>query len=88
MRESLCAQGVDGADALAEWLLERHDVGVLSGAAFGDDPRGLRFRMATSLLYGADDEQRRRSLESEDPPALPWIAQPLSRLEAALGAAG
>jgi aspartate aminotransferase len=85
---SLAARGVSGGDALAEWLLEEHDVGVLSGAAFGDDPAGLRFRMATSLLYGSDDEQRRRTLESEDPLALPWIAEPLSRLEAALAAAG
>jgi aspartate aminotransferase len=88
MREPLSAQGVDGADALAEWLLERHDIGVLSGAAFGDDPRALRFRMATSLLYGRDDEQRRRTLKSEDPPALPWIAEPLARLQTALAAAG
>jgi aspartate aminotransferase len=88
MRKSLSQQGVNGADALAEWLLERHDVGVLSGAAFGDDPRGLRFRMATSLLYGADDEQRRRTLESEDPLALPWISEPLARLGSAIAAAG
>ena len=88
MRESLAAQGVDGADALAEWLLERHDVGVLSGVAFGDRPEGLRFRLATSLLYGADDEQRRQTLASEDPVALPWIAEPLQRLEAAIAAGG
>jgi aspartate aminotransferase len=87
-RASLSTHGVSGGDSLAEWLLESHDVGVLSGVAFGDDPAGLRFRMATSLLYGADDEQRRRTLESEDPLALPWIAEPLARLEAALGAAG
>jgi aspartate aminotransferase len=87
MRSSLAAQGVDGADALAEWLLEHHDVGVLSGAAFGDDPSALRFRMATSLLYGADDEQRRRTLDSEDPVALPWIAEPIARLGAALSCA-
>jgi aspartate aminotransferase len=88
MRESLAARGVDGADTLAEWLLEEHDVGVLSGAAFGDDPRGLRFRMATSLLYGADDDQRRQTLQSDDPVALPWIREPLRRLGSALAAAG
>src|SRR6201999_2988512 len=88
MRDSLAARGVDGADALAEWLLAEHDIGVLSGRAFGDDPRGLRFRMATSLLYGADDEQRRSSLASEDPVALPWVREPLARLGAALAAAG
>jgi aspartate aminotransferase len=87
MRGALAADGVGGADALAEWLLERHDIGVLSGVAFGDEPEGLRFRMATSLLYGADDEQRRRTLESEDPVALPWIAEPLARIGAALASA-
>jgi aspartate aminotransferase len=86
-REPLAAAGVDGGDALAEWLLERHEIGVLSGAAFGDDPRALRFRMATSLLYGADDEQRRLTLHSEDPASLEWIAQPLAKLGAALAAA-
>jgi aspartate aminotransferase len=86
-RASLTAAGIDGADALAEWLLERHEIGVLSGAAFGDDPRALRFRMATSLLYGSDDEQRRRALHSEDPVALDWIARPLAKLGAALAAA-
>jgi aspartate aminotransferase len=60
---------------------------VLSGAAFGDDPRALRFRMATSLLYGADDEQRRLTLHSDDPASLDWIAQPLAKLGAALAAA-
>ena len=86
-RAPLAAAGVDGGDALAEWLLERHEIGVLSGVAFGDDPRALRFRMATSLLYGSDDEQRRLTLQSEDPASLDWIAQPLAKLGAALAAA-
>jgi aspartate aminotransferase len=86
-REPLAAAGIDGADALAGWLLERHEIGVLSGAAFGDDPRALRFRMATSLLYGSDDEQRRLTLGSEDPASLDWIAQPLARLGRAVAAA-
>jgi aspartate aminotransferase len=87
LRVPLAAAGIDGGDALAEWLLEDHEIGVLSGAAFGDDPRALRFRMATSLLYGADDEQRRVTLHSEDPASLPWIAQPLAKLGAALAVA-
>ena len=86
-REPLAAAGVEGGDALAEWLLERHEIGVLSGVAFGDDPRALRFRMATSLLYGSDDEQRRLTLRSEDPASLDWIAQPLAKLGSALAAA-
>ena len=65
---------------LADHLLEERHVAVLAGEAFGDDPAGLRFRMATSLLYGDSDERKREALASEDPVALPWIAAALDRL--------
>ena len=71
---------------LAALLLERHDVAVLEGGAFGDDPSALRFRMATSLLYGSTDAQRWDALGAEDPVALPWIADALERLGEALRA--
>jgi aspartate aminotransferase len=64
----------------ADHLLEERQVAVLAGEAFGDDPAALRVRMATSLLYGADDEQRLEALRSDDPTALPWIAEALERL--------
>jgi aspartate aminotransferase len=57
------------ARELAEHLLERHDVGVLAGEAFGDEPAGLRVRMATSLCTG----RRRRApaaLRRDDPASL------------------
>ncbi|WHT20357.1 aminotransferase class I/II-fold pyridoxal phosphate-dependent enzyme [Crossiella sp. CA-258035] len=73
-----------GATELAELLLQRYRIGVLPGSAFGDDPRGLRFRLATSLLYGDTDEQRWTALRSTDPATLPWIAEPLARLGAAV----
>jgi hypothetical protein len=57
---------------------------VLAGAEFGDDPRGLRCRLATSLLYGQTDEQRLASLHSSEPLALPWIADGLAHLADAL----
>ena len=53
---------------------------MLAGEAFGDDPAALRFRMATSLLYGETDEQKREALASDDPVALPWIARALERM--------
>ena len=52
---------------LADHLLEERNVAVLAGEAFGDDPAALRFRMATSLLYGDSDEQKREALASDDP---------------------
>ncbi|MCP3800476.1 aminotransferase class I/II-fold pyridoxal phosphate-dependent enzyme [Allokutzneria sp. A3M-2-11 16] len=69
---------------LAEVLLTKYRVGVLCGEAFGDDPRVLRFRMATSLLYGTNDVQRWEALHSADPVALPWIADALNRLAEAV----
>jgi len=86
LRPALAAQGASTGAELAALLLDRHNVAVLEGAAFGDDPSALRFRMATSLLYGADGEQRWQALAAEDPVALPWIAGALERLGEALRA--
>jgi aspartate aminotransferase len=83
-REALARAGVTTGEQLAEHLLERHGIGVLAGAAFGDEPGGLRVRMATSLLYGSNDDERRQALESDDPASLRWIARALDRLGAAL----
>jgi aspartate aminotransferase len=88
VRPALAERGVSTGAQLAELLLERHDVAVLQGDAFGDDPRALRFRMATSLLYGADDAQRWEALHADDPVDLPWIAGALERLGEALRALG
>ncbi|MDT0447093.1 pyridoxal phosphate-dependent aminotransferase [Streptomyces johnsoniae] len=86
LRPALAARGLDGAAALADALLTEHGVGVLPGDAFGDDPRALRFRAATSLLYGETEAERRAALHGGDPLALPWIAAALTRLRAALTA--
>jgi aspartate aminotransferase len=80
LRPALAARGARTGAQLAALLLERFDVAVLEGAAFGDDPSALRFRMATSLLYGTSDEQRWEALASDDPVALPWIRGALDRL--------
>jgi aspartate aminotransferase len=88
LRPALNARGVRTGAELAALLLEEFDVAVLEGAAFGDDPGALRFRMATSLLYGADDEQRWAALVAEDPVALPWIGSALDRLGETLRALG
>jgi len=85
-RETLARHGVTTGAQLAEHLLERHGVGVLAGEAFGDEPDGLRVRMATSLLYGRTDDERRQALRSDDPASLPRIAEALDRLRAALDA--
>jgi aspartate aminotransferase len=85
-RPRLAKLGVKTADDLAELLLERFHVAVLSGAAFGDKPTSLRFRMGTSLLYGGSDTERWQALASDDPCALPWIRRPLDSLATAFNA--
>lgn len=72
--------------AFAEYLLERHGIGVLTGEAFGDDPKALRFRVATSLLYGESVGQRWAALQSADPLAVPWIDESLDQLREGLAA--
>ncbi len=84
LRPRLEALGVHNGAALADLLLDRFDIGVLTGAAFGDPPEALRFRLATSLLYGTSDAQRWESLRSSDPAALPWVSSGLERLGDAL----
>jgi aspartate aminotransferase len=86
LRPALAARGVRDGARLAAMLLDEFEVAVLEGAAFGDDPAALRFRMATSLLYGSTAEQRWEALLSDDPVALPWIREALDRLGATLGA--
>jgi aspartate aminotransferase len=76
--------GIDTGRELASVLLDRFGVGVLAGAEFGDDERALRFRLATSLLYGGTEEERLASLGSEDPLALPWLSASLAHLTKAL----
>lgn len=86
LRATLEARGITDGAGLATHLLEQHAVGVLAGVAFGDDPAKLRFRAATSLLYGTTPKQRWRALGSDDPANLPWIADSLGHLSKALAA--
>ena len=84
LRPELVAQGIDTGAALADHLLDEYGVAVLAGEHFGDDPKALRFRVATSLLYGSTTDQRWDALHSADPVSLPWIADAVNKLAAAL----
>jgi aspartate aminotransferase len=76
--------GVSTDEDLATLLLTRYGVGVIPGAAFGDEGRRLRLRVATGMLYGETDAQREAALTAADPCSLPWIAASLARLEEVL----
>ena len=71
---------VTGAD-VAGHLLHRYGLGVLPASVFGEEPRALRMRVATGLLYGDTEEQRETALAAADPLALTWVAGALDRLE-------
>jgi aspartate aminotransferase len=71
---------------LATALLRRHRVAVLPGVAFGDDDAALTLRVATSLLYGSNDEQRESALAEPQPQTLPWIDHQLGLVAEALAA--
>jgi aspartate aminotransferase len=80
-RERLVRHGIrEGAD-LTGWLLEEHGLAVLAGGEFGDDPAALRFRAATSLLYGLTGGERALALTAPDPLRVPHIAEAIDRLD-------
>lgn len=80
LRPELAKRDIDTGADLAHHLLDRHSLAVLPGEAFGDHPQSLRFRVATSLLYGTDKTQRLTALGSTDPITLPWISASLQQL--------
>jgi aspartate aminotransferase len=86
LRPQLGKRRIDTGAALAGHLLDRYGVAVLPGEAFGDHPEALRFRVATSLLYGTTDEDRQTALGSDAPLDLPWIKASLDHLRATLAA--
>jgi len=72
--------GVSSGAGLATLLLERYGAGTLPASAFGESASALRLRLATGLLYGETEEQRETALAADDPLAVPWIADSLTRL--------
>lgn len=84
LREPLRSIGIASGDQLAAYLLRERGVAVLAGSAFGDEPTALRFRVATSLLYGTTDEPRWAALRSTTPCDLPWVADSITQLREGL----
>lgn len=85
-RDDLAAQDVTDSLSLERHLLRKHHVAVLGGHHFGDDPQRLRFRAATSLLYGETEAARRLALYAADPVSIVHVAAELNTLAAAIGA--
>lgn len=79
-RAVLAAKSVTDSASLQEYLIERLGVAVLGGHHLGDVPRCLRFRAATSMLYGETPAERWAALRAPDPVALPHVAAQLDTL--------
>jgi aspartate aminotransferase len=81
--EAMGSYGIEDDLDLERQALDRAGVALLAGSHFGDRPTALRARLATSMLYGADDDQRWEALHAADPLAVPHVAASLERLAAA-----
>ncbi|MFI0221173.1 pyridoxal phosphate-dependent aminotransferase [Streptomyces lydicus] len=79
LRGPLAARGVTDSASLAARLLDDAGLVVLGGHLLGDDPQALRFKAATSLLYG-DERQQEQALRADDPTRLPHIAGELAAI--------
>ncbi|NEA50109.1 aminotransferase class I/II-fold pyridoxal phosphate-dependent enzyme, partial [Streptomyces sp. SID10815] len=79
LRAELAARGVTDSASLARRLLDESGVVVLAGHLLGDAPDALRFKAATSLLYG-DERGQAEALTADDPVRLPHIAGQLTRI--------
>ncbi|HEX5115465.1 MAG TPA: pyridoxal phosphate-dependent aminotransferase [Pseudonocardiaceae bacterium] len=86
VRAALAGRGVHDSEGLQRHLIDRCGVAVLGGHHFGDDAGALRFRAATSMLYGDTDDERWLAMRSPDPVALPHIARQLDGLRDAFDA--
>ncbi|MEU1345594.1 aminotransferase class I/II-fold pyridoxal phosphate-dependent enzyme [Streptomyces sp. NPDC005795] len=80
VREELGKHEVDDSASLARRMLDLGVV-VLAGHLLGDEPGALRFKCATSMLYGESAEQQERALAAEDPLSLPHVRSVLDRIE-------
>jgi len=81
LRGRLAGLGVTDSLSLHQHLLDAYGVVVLAGHHLGDDEQALRFKAATSMLYGETAQQQEESLAAADPLVLPHVSGVLTRLE-------
>lgn len=81
---TLLQRGIATSDDLAKVLLRDYGVATLPGTAFGDHAERLTLRIATSLMYGASEDERLTALSDPEPTRLPSIQRNLDWLSSAL----
>jgi aspartate aminotransferase len=80
-RETLSLRGVVDSESLQRHLIGEFGIAVLAGHLLGDDKGALRFKAATSMLYGDTAEQQQQALDAVDPLRLPHISAVLARID-------
>ncbi|MET9443397.1 pyridoxal phosphate-dependent aminotransferase [Streptomyces sp. NPDC006610] len=81
VRPVLAEHGVCDSASLFQYLFDTYGIAVLAGHHLGDSPQALRFKAATSMLYGDTQEEQQQALDSADPVRLPHVRSVLQRLE-------
>jgi aspartate aminotransferase len=85
VRSKLGLLGITDSESLQRYLLDEHGIVVLGGHLLGDDFGALRFKAATSMLYGDTAARQREALQAVDPLRVPHISDVLTRIEEAFG---
>ncbi|MFK4543798.1 aspartate aminotransferase [Streptomyces tendae] len=83
LRARLEFLGVTDSSSLFQHLLDEFGIVVLAGHHLGDDEHALRFKAATSMLYGTTAEQQEESLAAAAPLTVPHVRAVLDRVEEA-----
>ncbi|MET9730399.1 aminotransferase class I/II-fold pyridoxal phosphate-dependent enzyme [Streptomyces sp. NPDC006458] len=86
VRERLAKHGVTDSPSLFQHLLDVHGIAVLAGHHLGDSRQALRFKAATSMLYGDTEAEQQQALDAANPVALPHVKQVLATLEKSFNA--
>jgi aspartate aminotransferase len=84
LRTPLASRGVTNSASLQRVLIDQYGIAVLSGHHFGDDEEALRFRAATSMLYGDTESQQFATLRAADPLQISHVSRQLARIGAAM----
>jgi aspartate aminotransferase len=83
VRGKLGLLGITDSESLQRYLLDEYGIVVLGGHLLGDDFGALRFKAATSMLYGDTAARQLQALDAADPLRVPHISDVLTRIEEA-----
>jgi aspartate aminotransferase len=84
LRDTLAGRGATCSASLSRELLQQSGIAVLAGHHLGDDEQALRFKAATSMLYGDSAQEQQMALDATDPLRVPHVDAVLTRIDEGL----